>query len=102
MCLVYACVFRYSVQLVETVIKHLFLHPSPTPAFSALSMHLHAELTLLATARGQQATHLLQLMLRMLPLQPTTTTEQMLSAASVITRLLPLTLAFASSNAESE
>ena len=77
-------------QLVEPVLKYLFLHPAPPPAFTSLSSHLHAQLTLIAAAEAKGGTHLAQLLLHILPLQPTNTSDLLLGAVSAVSRLLPL------------
>ncbi len=95
---------RCSVQLVEPVIKYLFLHPSPPATFSSLSTLLHSQLSLLAVSQGKggAARSLVELMVRILPLQPTNTSNQLLSAVSALSRLLPLSPAFTPSSIESK
>lgn len=81
---------RSSVQLVEPVIKHLFLHPSAPSDFISLATQLHSDLTALASANAEGACHLLDLQVRLLPLHPTSSCSELLWVQSVITHLLLL------------
>lgn len=79
-------------QLVEPVIKHLFLQPSPPQAFSSLATQLEFDLALLVTSSLEVASHLVDLMVRLLPLRPIGKPGQLLGVVSSLTHLIPTAL----------
>ena len=82
--------------------KYVFLHPSPTPELVLIGRHLSGEL--ISTARrlldnpprhgnvaaGHVAEEIIQLMVRVLPLLPIRTSEQLESGAVMVTNLVQL------------
>lgn len=79
-----------SVELMEPLIKYILLHPSPPSHLPPIAAHLHSSLTLLIGRTTPMAPScLLDLLVRLLPFQPSALVEQLLFVSSCACSLAP-------------
>ena len=88
--------------LVEPVLKHLLLQPSPSSEYASLTIQLYSHLTSLAATGGRAAQHLLDLLVRLLPLHTTHTPSQLLWVESAITGLASCHTSLSADSRDSE
>ena len=89
-------------QLVEPVIKQLLLHPSSPLDFVSLATQLYSDLIALARTSPETAGHLLELLVRVLPLCPVRGASELLWIQSAIAQLTPLHLSLTTQYRDSE